>query len=209
MLIGLFFRVHTKGLPPFLTLPPEPQHPFCFPQWRGMLSAVLQVQLVLVEQIYLFFLFPSKRNTIRSCLQLCSWVISSFWALETTCRGLETQQDLMIREMVSGLEDLGLVAWDELLSPCHSLVSDVGRRRTQLNSKAQVMMYPLLYHTVCLNKHTWMILWEVMWSLMVYFHLWNQGQIVYGGQHQTPESSVNSVTQKASLCWSLLFLELL
>lgn len=110
MLIGLFFRVHTKGPPPFLALPSEPQHPFYFPQWRGMLRAVLQVQLVLVEQIYpFFFLFPSKRNTIRSCLQLCSRAISSFWALETTCRGLETQQDLMIGEMVSGLEDLGLV----------------------------------------------------------------------------------------------------
>jgi len=62
------------------------------------------------KQFTFFLLFPSKRNTIRTCLQLCSGVISSSWALETACRGLETQQDLMIREMVSGLEDLGLVA---------------------------------------------------------------------------------------------------
>ena len=146
--------------------------PFYFPQWSGMFTAVLQVQLVVMEQIYIFFLlFPSKRNTIRTCLQLCSRVISSSWALETTHRGLETQQGLMIREMVSGLEDLGLVAWDELLSPCHSLLSDVGRRRTQMDSKAQVMTYLLLYHTVSLNKHTQMILWEVRWPLMVYLHL--------------------------------------
>lgn len=62
MLTDLFFGVHTKGLPLFLTLPSEPQQPFYFPQWRGMFTAVLQVQLVLVEQIYLFCFVPQQEK---------------------------------------------------------------------------------------------------------------------------------------------------
>ena len=146
--------------------------PFYFPQWSGMFTAVLQVQLVVMEQIYLFFCCSPARETpleLAYNFVLESSVHPGHWKQRR--RGLETQQGLMIREMVSGLEDLDLVAWDELLSPCHSLVSDVGRRRTQLDSKAQVMTYLLLYHTVSLNKHTQMILWEVRWPLMVYLHL--------------------------------------
>ena len=69
------------------------------------------MQLVLVAKIYLFLFFGAQqRNTIRSCKQLCSRVISSFWGVETTCGDLEIHQDLMIRETVGGLGDLGLVA---------------------------------------------------------------------------------------------------